>query len=71
MTNWKMRGSEWIKERNGADLECLQKLSKLMITFLTLVKMNPTKKCVYEWKVNEVKNEDEVIRNYNELKKSC
>jgi hypothetical protein len=44
-----MRWGDWIIVRNGRDLECLQKLNKLMTTYSqTLVKMNPTKKCMYE-----------------------
>ena len=44
-----MRWGEWIIVKNGADLECLPKLNTLMTTYSwTLVKMNPTEKCMYE-----------------------
>jgi hypothetical protein len=58
-----MRWGEWMKVRNGANLQCLQKLSNLMTTYSWRIvkKTTPTKKYMYEW------SEDEVIRNDNEV----
>jgi hypothetical protein len=49
-----MKWGEWINVWNGADLECLQKLNKLMTNLF----------------LNTECGEDEVIRNDNEVEKA-